>query len=180
MKKIVPFKKDIIFENNISEITSISLEHTLKHTANLVEGTFTVSGEYKITDESLNTESFSYDLPFTINVDEKYVLDNVIMDIDDFYYEILNDNVLSVNIDVLLDNLDEQKIRCIEEEDIDEPIEKTSNSPASTYQSYTVYIVRDGDTVETILNNYNITKEDLSDYNDLTELKVGDKIIIPC
>ena len=30
MKKIVPFKKDINFKTNIAEITSISLEHTLK------------------------------------------------------------------------------------------------------------------------------------------------------
>ena len=30
MKKIIPFKKDIIFKNHLSEITSISLEHSLR------------------------------------------------------------------------------------------------------------------------------------------------------
>ena len=169
MKKIVPFKKDIIFENQIFEITSISLEHTLNHKDNLVEGTFTVSGEYKTTETSLN-EEFSYDIPFTYNVDEGYTLDNAVIDIDDFYYEIKNNSVLSVNVDVLVDNLEEVE-RCIEEE---------TKSNTESYQSYTVYIFREGDTLETILTNYNVTKESLLDYNDLNELKVGDKIIIPC
>lgn len=40
MKKIVPFKKDINFKTNIAEITSISLEHTLK------VGNFTVDGDF--------------------------------------------------------------------------------------------------------------------------------------
>ena len=38
MKKIIPFKKDITFKTNLSEITSISLEHTLKSTKNSVYG----------------------------------------------------------------------------------------------------------------------------------------------
>ena len=29
MKNIIPFKKDVIFKTNISEVTSISLENTL-------------------------------------------------------------------------------------------------------------------------------------------------------
>ena len=48
MKKIIPFKKDIIFKTNISEITSISLEHNLKSSTDSVNGDLIVSGEYKI------------------------------------------------------------------------------------------------------------------------------------
>ena len=47
------------------------------------------------------------------------------------------------------------------------------------YYTYKVYIVRSGDTIEEICNKYNITYEELKEYNDLTELNVGDKIIIP-
>ena len=38
MKKIIPFKKDIIFKTNLAEITSISLEHTLKISEKIVNG----------------------------------------------------------------------------------------------------------------------------------------------
>ena len=50
---------------------------------------------------------------------------------------------------------------------------------SETYATYHVYIVRETDTVETILQKYSVTKEDIEMYNDLKEIKVGDKIIIP-
>jgi len=58
-----------------------------------------------------------------------------------------------------------------------------SIGPASnnyeTFKSYTVYILREGDTIESIIEKYKVTKEELLDYNDLSEVKIGDKIIIP-
>jgi hypothetical protein len=97
LKKIIPFKKEIIFKTNLSEITSISLEHTLQvDKNNRVTGEFIVSGEYKMVDTSVNVEPFSFNIPFEVNVDEKYIIDNVIVDIYDFYYEIINNNVLAL------------------------------------------------------------------------------------
>ena len=95
MDKIIPFKKDIIFKTNLSEITSISLEHNLnKEGISEISGNFVISGQYKIADTSVDVEDFSYELPFSINLDEKYILDKAEIDIDDFYYEIVNDSVL--------------------------------------------------------------------------------------
>lgn len=212
MKKIVPFKKEIIFKDNLAEITSISLEHNFQLKEHSVTGEFIVSGEYKITSTSTNTESFSYNLPFEVSLDERYGLENANVDVDDFYYEIINDKVLSVNIEILIDQLVEKEVvtleelnrneklnqdeieftkevepsepekRCIEEEDVPamgdifNQIEESRND----YKSYSIYIVREGDSIETIMEKYNITKEELEDYNDLKELKIGDKIIIPC
>lgn len=227
MKKIIPFKKDIIFKTNISEITSISLENTLsKQNDNGITGEFIISGDYKISDESIHVEPFSYELPFDIHMDEKYNLDNAIIDVDDFYYEILNSNVLTVNIDVLIDKLEEKLIleevivprenilerdevfmldeklendtnkieRCIEKEEM-ETYEKekeniqipsqinslfdSMNESKDTYKSYKVYIVREGDDLEFIMEKYGTTKDIIEQYNDLKELKIGDKIIIP-
>lgn len=213
MKKIIPFKKDIIFKTNIAEITSISLENTLsKNNDNEISGEFTVSGEYRITDESIHTESFLYNLPFDIRMDDKYDLENVIIDVDDFYYEIINNNVLNVNIDVLVDKLEEkliiepeleevvipredildseinvaEKTRCIEpvEEKINEQqfistIFDNKEDTNETYKSYKIYIVREGDDLEFIMEKYSTTKDILEQYNDLKEIKIGDKIIIP-
>mgnify|MGYP005611644017 CR=1 FL=1 len=89
MKKIVPFKKDMLFNNNVSEITSISLEHDLKvKDSNTISGSFIINGEYKMSDSSFNTETFDFKLPCTINLDERYILDDLLIDIDDFFYEI--------------------------------------------------------------------------------------------
>ena len=48
-----------------------------------------------------------------------------------------------------------------------------------TFTTYSVYIMRKEDSIEKILDTYNITKEELSEYNDLSNLEIGSKIIIP-
>lgn len=47
------------------------------------------------------------------------------------------------------------------------------------YYTYKIYIVRQGDTIESICNKYNVTTDDLKEYNDLSNIIVNDKIIIP-
>jgi LysM repeat protein len=225
MKNIIPFKKDVIFKTNISEVTSISLENTLSIKDDIIKGDFLVSGEYKISDKSTSVDPFSLNLPFEIVIDERYNTEKATADIDDFYYEIVNDNVLRIAIDVLIDNLEERPLindfdlidettkrevleveekeeireavieenlkeevkeeRCIESEtegDMQEKINSLFSNfskDSEVYVTYNVYIVRDGDTLESILDKYNVGVDELKKYNDLSELKLGDKLIIP-
>lgn len=229
MKKVISFKKELPFKTNISEISSISLEHTIKEKENdLISGIFYVSGEYKMTETSINKESFNFEIPFDIALDSRYDTSKIKFDIDDFYYEIINTDTLKVNIDVYVDGLNEIKEeRCIEEEtldsikvekkeevlpsmeeDNDEPtinienvnkninINENTNinenintnesvnlfdniSNAETYSTYYVYIVKDGDTIDKILEEFKVTKEELSNYNDISNIKANDKLIIP-
>ena len=231
MKKLVPFKKEIIFKSNLEEITSISLEHSLNiEDEHLISGEFIISGEYRMNDNSINTEAFSYHIPFDIHMDEKYVLDKAIIDINDFYYEIINSKVLEVNIEVSIDKLEEKLIeeieevelideprvvhyfeddkeeenyeeknieskiedkterviemenikeenRCVEEEGVKSLFDSVTHE--EEYATYKVCIVREGDSIENIMNRYSITKEQIELYNDLNDVKIGDKLIIP-
>lgn len=185
MKKIVPFNKNI--EMGVSEIVSISLEHNLSlKEDNLISGLFTISGTCKKEVASLNEENFEYKLPFDISIDKKYDCTNVDVDINNFYYE-LKDRNLSINIEVAIDNLEEIRESLEEEvQTVDElPIEPAVKSmfedldDNERYSVYKVHVVMDSDTVESILEKYEITKEALEEYNDLSELKIGDKVIIP-
>ncbi len=243
MQKIIPFKQEKDFKDSVFEITSISLEHTLhKEKDNLITGEFLVSGDYKVVETSSVIDTFSFRFPFDIHLDEKYDLDKIQIDIDDFYYEIKNNKSLVVNIDVLLDKIEEKEImdRNLEEVKVNEnsdivPVERevfdikkeeaeelenpviikdtkqeliidnkndnvnrndlnkinTINNEelasifddvknSSQSATYKVYIVREEDTLMTIMENYNVTKETLEKYNNLKEIKRGDKIIIPC
>ena len=218
MKKIVPFKKDIEFDSNIAEISSISLEHTLKlKEENLVSGEFIISGTYKMTEASLNVDPFEYKLPFDISIDKKYDTKNIDVDINDFYYEVINNEILSINIEVVLDGLEEkpeeeeeirmteEKIETLEdreelekEEDtqtvstVEENSEEVNREEDNTVKSifegldeneryavYKVHIVTENDTTESIISEYGITRDELEAYNDLSDLKIGDKLIIP-
>lgn len=210
MNKIIPFKKDLLFDTGINEIISISLEHSFHTEDNKVEGMFILSGEYKMNKESTNIDPFSKEVPFTVDIDENYKIDNIEIDIDDFYYEIINDNFLSINIDLLLKNLEEkvkeadffeeveENNRCIKEENEEEILTpepdnkivlsdedinneiKINNSVSNiNYSTYKIYIVKEDETIENIMVKYDIDRESLEKYNNLNDIKIGDKLIIP-
>lgn len=208
MKNIIPFKKDVIFKTNISEITSISLEHTLSVESEKIKGDFILTGDYKISENSTTVEPFDLKIPFEISLDERFDTSKATLDIDDFFYEIVNNSVLSLSIDVLVDKLEEKEI--IEEDfDIEEPkdlkkeievldkddreiIEEkidvkekidslfnTFSSESDEFVTYSICIIRDGDTIESIIDKYNVSEELIKEYNNLQDLKIGDKLIIP-
>lgn len=199
MKKIVPYKKELEFKTEVAEIASISLEHTLQKVGdNYISGNFMLNGEYKIVDISVNTEKFDFELPFEISIDKKYDTSNLTIDIDDFYYE-LKGNKMAVNIDVLLDNLEEkEEVRTVIEPEVKKEVkvEEKKEIPLETkdevrdnflnnlnvteaYRTYKVYIIREDDTLNSILERFQVTKEDLEAYNDISNITVGLKIIIP-
>lgn len=201
MKKTVPLKKDIPFKTNIAEITSIALDHQLDLEDRKVKGNLVISGSYKINDVSINTEEFKYNIPVNIEMSERYILDDMNITIDDFYYEIVNDNLLSVSIEIGLDNLKEEeilppfkyedeKVEAVSKEENVEAMSRLDTEEVKTlfdnfddsnesYTTYRVCIVKENDTVDSIILKYNINKELLEQYNDISELKIGDKLIIP-
>ncbi len=48
-----------------------------------------------------------------------------------------------------------------------------------TFSTYSVYIVRNGDNVDDIISKYKTTRDALEEYNDMTNIKIGTKLIIP-
>ena len=200
----------------------------------IITGVFHITGNYKMNEGSINRDEFSFDLPFDITLDPRYDISTVKADIDDFYYDVINSDTLSVNIDLFIeaeylpedvtkeeDTLDEkaeteeieevrvEKIKVddvkddipvvdekkeeimgkIGTEEIKEETRDNDNITASdlfsnlddseTYTTYYVYIVKEEDTIDKILIKYGITKEAFEDYNDITNIKPGDKVIIP-
>ena len=110
MNEIVSLSKEIEFNTMINKITSISLEHTLmKDKESNIKGDLIVDGTYKQTVASSVDNPFSYKVPVEIVLDDKYDLSNVSIDIDDFTYEVLDDNKLKINVDLLLDNLEKRE-----------------------------------------------------------------------
>ena len=104
MKQIIPFKKELPFKTKVSEITSISLERELDVLDDgIVSGVFHITGDYKMNEGSINREKYSFDLPFDITLDPRYDINTVNTDIEDFYYDIINDDTLKVNIDLFIE-----------------------------------------------------------------------------
>lgn len=230
MKQTIPFTKDITFKTKIGEITSISLENDLMLKGeDLISGNFYISGTYKMLETSTIEETYSYKVPCEIAISDDYDTFDASVDIEDFNYEIVDDEIMRVNIVVEIDNLkkkelpkeekvdedielleDSEENRCYDEEDEtkeektvevtekaeekEETIKDRDNDGKTTsflevkesiekqndnYLTYKVYIYKEGDSIEKILDTYKITKDDLSDYNNLEDIVVGSKIVIP-
>lgn len=258
MRKIIPFNNVLTFNTDVCEISAISLEHDIKLADDSISGVFYISGEYKITDGLLEKESFNFELPFDIALGKQYDLNTLVVDIDDFRYELVGRNELKVNIDLYIDgdiiedpiiveNQKQDKSNEIEEDksnikdeiknndsvsdnennepireevvesldlldemlennkenkvkeekkekdniDIDISNENTNDTTNENidifsgfneeekYVTYRVYRVNENDTIDNILEKYNITKEELAKYNSIESIKPGDKLIIP-
>lgn len=262
MKRTVPFTKTLTFKTMIAEITDIEVTHDLKLTDfNEIEGDILVDGKYKMTDASQIEEEFHYRLPFTISIDSKYDTKDLEIMISDFYFEIINEEDLKINVEVDICGLEEKQeevniitskvslddLEVLEEfkdekiselvrddynfpeadfipvelEEVKQKMEFTDTNPLinlekeikqdlnvnemnnfaspqvenqssvssifssisngeETFSTYYVYIVRESDTIDSILDKYKTTREELQNYNDLDDVKVGNKLIIPC
>lgn len=230
MKKIINFDKVIEFPTMIGEITSISLEDYLrfKDSSNIV-GKFIVKGTYKRTEATRLEEDFSFDLPTEIILTEKLDLETSTVEIDDFYYEIENDDTINCHISVLVegveivdfdekeelplleeheevidniiipeeneevrecdgDNTYEEEYIEAQKEAVEEKVVEDNDvgslftslkDSEETFSTYSVYIMRNEESIESILTKYKITKDELENYNDLNNVGVGTKLIIP-
>ena len=241
MKKIIPFNNILTIETDVCEITAISLEHEFKIEEDAISGVFFISGEYKITDGQIEKDKFNFELPFDIALGCTYNQDTMVVDIDDFRYELIGPNKLKVNIDRYIDGeVVEEPTNVLEpveettendsDDDRQDEIENESQEPCQRveiveelknnkeeemnspeinidnininnneneqvneneidifsgfneeekYVTYRVYRVCEGDTVDKILEKYNITKDEFNKYNNSSDIKVGDKLIIP-
>ena len=248
MKQIIPFVKDLSLDTKISEITSIALEHDLKmENSDSIVGVFTISGKYKMNEISINEEVFEKKINFDITLDDKYDAKKAQIDIDDFYYEIINDEYLRVHIDVKVDNLvyyiqerteqkaeiqiikedsnddikdeeitenkdeeigelkrninlennnetedcnmQEEKKEVTEVKDVDYNKEDTINitnqissnflGNEERYTTYKVHIIRENENIQTVMEKYNVSKDELEKYNNLDNIILGTKVIVP-
>ena len=211
MNLIIPFTKDIKFTSNISEITSISLEHEFTVNNDEILGNFIVSGDYKTHELSVNKEHFEHVLPFRVDISSRIDRETVDLAIQDFTYEIKDNDTLKIDIEYTInalelkeeepkeelfeivedtesledildeisdENIDTQETRNVSEED-KKTILESINEQDESFVTYHIHIMQENDTIDTICTKYNTTSNVLNEYNDLSTVAIGDKLIIP-
>ena len=258
----IPFESEIPFKTNISEVTKMSLEHDFNVNDEVVLGNFYISGEYRSHDLSVNVDPFNYTLPFSVSYPDNLIEDSLEFNIEDFSYEIINNNTLKVSIeyslkgevrsDELFEKVDDSefaselafiddfidrdyetdvKEECVEEiENIEEEkvleraniendileskkeenveltkvevndevvqesvnevddrltekeektIMETIKNSDDTFVTYHIHIMKESETLESICALYSVPSSLISEYNNIENLSMGDKILIP-
>ncbi len=73
----------------------------------------------------------------------------------------------------------EEQIEEVEEDNNVGSLFTSLKDSEETFSTYSVYIIREETSIESILEKYSITKEELESYNDLSSIGIGSKVIIP-
>ena len=209
----------------VSSITDISLTHDYKILDDTIEGYFDVTGSYKVTMSSVETESFMFTIPFTIALSSLIDKDTIDLKLFDFNYSVEKDvlhlkmfldmdyqeieikedikdneeidNMINDLMDkesttdikspsefhneVMLDNVVDFKEEVSTKEKVSEKNFNTifNEVKESNFSKYKVYIMRSEDTLESILVKYNVTMDEIKEYNDIDNINIGSKIVIP-
>lgn len=225
MNQKIEFKKDCMLKTYVSSITDISLTHDYKILDDTIEGYFDVTGSYKVTMSSVETESFMFTIPFTIALSSLIDKDTIDLKLSDFNYSVEKDvlhlkmfldmdyqeieikedikdneeidNMINDLIDkdsttdikspsefhneVMLDNVIDSKEEVSTKEKVSEKNFNTifNEVKESNFSKYKVYIMRNEDTLESILVKYNVTMDEIKEYNDIDNINIGSKIVIP-
>ncbi len=196
MKLIIPFEKKVKFNSNACEISSISLEHEFTKNEGEILGNFLISGSYKEHELSINKTPFNFTLPFSVDISDRVDLNTIEFTIDNFTYD-LKDNDLDIKIDYVItgeDKKEEVRFEKVDEETLpiledNEKVEdKTtgeekdiiSNIEAKDdYMMYHLHIVKETETIESICTLYGLSKEEILNINNITNVNVNDKLLIP-
>lgn len=225
MNQKIEFKKDCMLKTYVSSITDISLTHDYKILDDTIEGYFDVTGSYKVTMSSVETESFMFTIPFTIALSSLIDKNTIDLKLSDFNYSVekdvlhlkmfldmdyqeieikedtedneeidnmindLMDKESTTNIkspsefhnEVMLDNVIDSKEEVSTKEKVSEKNFNTifNEVKESNFSKYKVYIMRSEDTLESILVKYNVTMDEIKEYNDIDNINIGSKIVIP-
>ena len=80
----------------------------------------------------------------------------------------------------MLDNMDEitDEDRNVTEDD-KKTILESINEQDESFVTYHIHIMQENDTIDTICTKYSTTSNILNEYNDLSTVAIGDKLIIP-
>lgn len=198
MGNIIPFQKELCFDSKVSEITSISLEREYQVDEEEIKGNLIISGEYKSHEISANTIPFSFKIPFTIAIGKSLDRDSIKLEINDFAYEMEDNNKIKVSIELelfadekkeedskdLIKEEDEEIYSMLDDSSLREEKEEEKMimeqvQDENEYVTYHVHIVLEDDSIESICQKYQITEDLLREYNTFTSLNIKDKLLIP-
>lgn len=166
-EKVLPFSVDLT-----NKIDTDSLDFAIEDfTYELIDkNTLKVNIEYSIKANPLKEEVFE-----SVE-DANETLEDMLDNIDLEEKEERNDEVIEEKMEEKED-IEEQRDTVSEEEK--ETVINSTLEKEESFITYNIHIMQSNDTIDSICAKYNTNTSILEEYNDISKVSVGDKIIIP-
>lgn len=166
-EKVLPFSVDLT-----NKIDTDSLDFAIEDfTYELIDkNTLKVNIEYSIKANLLKEEVFE-----SVE-DANETLEDMLDNIDLEEKEERNDEVIEEKMEEKED-IEEQRDTVSEEEK--ETVISSTLEKEESFITYNIHIMQSNDTIDSICAKYNTNTSILEEYNDISKVSVGDKIIIP-
>ena len=166
-EKVLPFSVDLT-----NKIDTDSLDFAIEDfTYELIDkNTLKVNIEYSIKANLLKEEVFE-----SVE-DANETLEDMLDNIDLEEKEERNDEVIEEKMEEKED-IEEQRDTVSEEEK--ETVISSTLEKEESFITYNIHIMQSNDTIKNICAKYNTNTSILEEYNDISKVSVGDKIIIP-
>lgn len=166
-EKVLPFSVDLT-----TKIDTDSLDFAIEDfTYELIDkNTLKVNIEYSIKANPLKEEVFE-----SVE-DANETLEDMLDNIDLEEKEERNDEVIEEKMEEKED-IEEQRDTVSEEEK--ETVISSTLEKEESFITYNIHIMQSNDTIDSICAKYNTNTSILEEYNDISKVSVGDKIIIP-
>ena len=158
------------------------LPFSLEVTENIVKDSI----DFEITDftyEIVGDSTLKVNIEFSITADEveeKEIEEEPVEE----EKERLRDKVLEEINELFPEEQDEETIEIPEEDRLDKESENiildSMQEKETEFASYHIHVVSNSDSIESICAMYNTDEATLKEYNNVENIQVGDKIIIPC
>ena len=166
-EKVLPFSVDLT-----TKIDTDSFDFAIEDfTYELIDkNTLKVNIEYSIKANPLKEEVFE-----SVE-DANETLEDMLDNIDLEEKEERNDEVIEEKMEEKED-IEEQRDTVSEEEK--ETVISSTLEKEESFITYNIHIMQSNDTIDSICAKYNTNTSILEEYNDISKVSVGDKIIIP-
>ncbi len=148
---------------------------------------FTVELNNRIKTDSLefNIEDFSYDIlegnKLKVNIEYSLEAESLEEDREETLFEEVPEEEYKEELEVLEEKEEEKEEKKEERVSVEEEktIMESIAGEEDTYVTYHIHIVKESETYETISTLYNVPASLIKEYNNLEELSLGDKVLIP-
>ena len=180
-----------------------SFEHVLPFSVSLTTKIDASSVDFTIEDftyEIVDKDILRVNIEYSINAieikesgferdeEQKNALDEILDQMDNELEEEIREDEQEPKVEEMLEKTKESEEIVIEEEKRDDSMitkeeeqefMASINSKEESFVTYHIHIMKETDTIETVCAKYNTNINILGEYNDLTTVAIGDKLIIP-